>query len=81
MIVLDLRSSDTNYQHGKEERMIYLKKTRNDAVELLPLTSDSLEMLQIRNGVSGQRGGRKGKGGRTWRGGLRERHKNTRTQG
>ena len=61
--------------------MIYLKKTRNDAIELLPLTSDSLEMLQIRNGKSGQKGGRKGKGGKTRRGGLRERHKNTRTQG
>ena len=61
--------------------MIYLKKMRNDDVELLPLTLDSLEMLQIQNGESGQKGGRKGKGGRTQRGGLRERHKNTRTQG
>ena len=61
--------------------MIYLRKTRNDAVELLPLTSDSLEMLQFRNGESGQKGGRKGKGGRTRRGGVWERHKNTRIQG
>ena len=57
----------------KEEKMIYLKKRRNDAVELLPLTLDSLEMLRIQNGESGQKGGRKGKGGRTQRGGLRER--------
>ena len=45
--------------------MIYLKKTRNDVVELLPLTQDSLEMLQIRNGESGQNGGRKEEGDRT----------------
>ena len=61
-------TSYTNYQHVKEERTIYLKKTRNDAIELLPLTWDSLEMLQIRNGERGQKGGRKGKGGRTRRG-------------
>ena len=54
--------------------MNYLKKTRNDAVELLPLISDSLEMLRIRNGESGQKGGRKGKGGRTRRAGLWEKH-------
>ena len=60
--------------------MIYLKKMRNDAVELLPLTSDSLEMLEIRNGESGKKGGRKGKGGRTGIGDLQEKHKNTRTQ-
>ena len=32
----------------KEERMIYLKMTRRDAVGLLPLTSDGLEMLHTR---------------------------------
>ena len=62
--MLDLRFYDRTIIHENEERMIYLKKTRNDVVELLPLTSDSLEMLQIRNGESGQKGGRKGKGGR-----------------
>ena len=61
--------------HVKEERMIYRKKTRNDAVELLSLTSESLEMLQIRNGESGQKEGRKGKGGRTLRRDLWERHR------
>ena len=34
-------------------------------------------MLQIRNSESGQKGGRKGKEGRTRRGDLREKHKNT----
>ena len=63
--MLDLRYLETNYQHGKEEKMIYLKKTRRDPVGLLLLTPDSLEMLQIQNGESGQKGGRKGKGDRT----------------
>ena len=27
-LVLDLRTFYVNYQHGKEERMIFLKKTR-----------------------------------------------------
>ena len=37
--------------------MIYLKKTRNDAVELLPLTPDSLEMLQMFEMVKADRMG------------------------
>ena len=40
-MILDIRTISRN------GRMIYLKKTRNDSVELLPLKQDSLEMLQM----------------------------------
>ena len=49
-----------------------LGEDEKDVVGLLPLTPDNLEMLQIPNGESGQKGGRKGKGGRTRRGILGE---------
>ena len=67
---VDLRYMRQTIIHGME-RMIYLKKTRNNAVGLLPLTQDSLEMLQIRNCESGQKGGKKGKGDRTQEMGCR----------
>ena len=59
LMILDIRTI------SREVRIIYLKKTRNDVVGLHPLTQDSLEMLQTRNGESRQKGGRKGKGDRT----------------
>ena len=43
----------------KEMRMNYLKKTRRDDVGLLPLTSDSLEMLWIFSVERRQKWGRK----------------------
>ena len=60
---VDLRYMRRTIIH-RMERMIYLKKTRNNVIGLLLLTQDSFEMLQIRNGESGQKGGRKGKGDR-----------------
>ena len=41
------------------------EEDEKDVVRLLPLTSDSLEMIQVQNGESRQKGGRKGKGDRT----------------
>ena len=45
--MLDLYVRTELFHGNRKERMIYLKKTRRDAVGLLTLTSDSLEMLQI----------------------------------
>ena len=48
-MILDIQTISRNGM------MIYLKKTRNDAVELLPLTHDSLEMLQMLKMVKADR--------------------------
>ena len=42
LMILEIRTISRN------GRMIYLKKMGRDAVRLLPLTSDSFEMLQTR---------------------------------
>ena len=59
-------------------RMIYLKKTRRDAVGLLPLTSASLEMLQICSVERRQKWGRKGREIESEDDGLRGNHRKER---
>ena len=44
-LTMDLLIYDWNYLHGLRKRMLP-KEDEKDAVGLLPLTSDSLEMLQ-----------------------------------
>ena len=58
---MDLQIYDWNYLHGLRMMTLH-EEDKKDVVELLPLTQDSLEMLHIRNGESGQKGGRKEEG-------------------
>ena len=61
--------------------MIYLKRTRRDASDSIHDRIYFLRLLLTTRWVKEDRtGGRKGKEGRIGEEGLRERHKNTRTQ-
>ena len=58
-MILDIRTISWS---GKDDLP---EEDEKDSFELLQLTQDSLKMLQIQNGESGQKGGRKEEGDRT----------------